>query len=91
MGWRVRTVVVAEFAVIAFLFNLFVVGGGHFGNIAFVLINSIQQGIKGRAEIKTPTASIADVENSIGLLFEIRTSPIRRNEINALQCLSCLK
>lgn len=80
--------VVAKFAVVAFLFDLFVVGCGDFGNITVVFVNTIQKGVKGRTEVKATSASITDVKNSIGLLLELRTSPIRGNEVNAFQCLN---
>lgn len=78
----------AEFAVITFLFNVFVVGCCDFGNVTVVFVNTIQKRVKGRTEIKATTASITDVKDSISLLLEVRTSPIRRDEVNAFQCLS---
>ena len=85
MGRRVGTMVVAELAVIAFFFDLLVVNSGDFGDITFVFVDFIKEGIERRTEIKTATASIADIKNAIGLLFELRTSPICRDKMNAFQ------
>ena len=71
MGGRVGTMVVAELAVIAFFFDLLVVNSGEFGDVTFVFVDFIKEGIERRTEIKTATASIADIKNAIGLLFEL--------------------
>ena len=71
MGWGVGAMVVAEFAVITFFLDLLVVGRSDFGDIAFVSIDFVEEGVERLAEIKTATASIADIKDSIGLLFEL--------------------
>ena len=71
MGGRVGTMVVAELAVIAFFFDLLVVNSGEFGDVTFVFVDFIKEGIERRTEIKAATASIADIKNAIGLLFEL--------------------
>ena len=80
--------VVAELAVIAFFFDLLVVSGGEFWDIAFVFVDFVNESIEGRTKIKTATASIADIKNAIGLLLKLRTSPIRRDKMNAFQFLN---
>ena len=88
MRRRVRTMVVAEFAVIAFFFDSLVVSRGDFGDVAFVSVNFFKERIERRTEIKTATASIADIKNAIGLLLKLRTSPICRDKMNAFQFLN---
>ena len=63
--------VVAELAVIASFFDLLVVNSGEFGDVTFVFVDFIKEGIERRTEIKTATASIAVIKDSIGLLFEL--------------------
>ena len=71
MGGGVGAMVVAEFAVITFFLDLLVVGRSDFGDIAFVSIDFVEEGVERLAEIKTAAASIADTKDSIGLLFKL--------------------
>ena len=71
MGGCIGTMVVAEFAVIAFFFDSLVVSRGDFGDVAFVSVNFVKERIERRTDIKTAPASITDIKNSIGLLFKL--------------------
>ena len=85
MGRRVRAVVVTELAVITFLLDPFVIRGGQAGDVAFILVDPVQQRVEGRAEVETATTAVADVEHAIRLPDEIVPRPIRGNEVNAFQ------
>jgi len=63
--------IIAKLAIIAFFFDLLVVSRGDFGDIAFVFVDFVKEGIERRTEIETATASITDIKNAIGLLFEL--------------------
>jgi hypothetical protein len=71
MGRRIGTMIIAKLAIIAFFFDLLVVSRGDFGDIAFVFVDFVKEGIERRTEIETATASITDIKNAIGLLFEL--------------------
>ena len=60
----------AQFAVVAFIDHAVVVRSGKFRDIAFVLVDPIQERIKGGAEIETTAASVAHIINTQRFLFE---------------------
>ena len=80
--------VVAELAVIAFLFNLFEILGRKLRRVALVLINAIEEGIEGRAEVETAAASVTDVIDAQGFFFKLRTIPAWSNQVKSLHSIT---
>jgi len=58
----------AELAVIALLLDLFEIAWLEFGEVAFVCIDPVEQGVKRGAEVKASPASITDIIDSQGFL-----------------------
>ena len=75
--------VIAELAVIALVCDLFEIRLGQFRDVAVVAIDAIEQRVKGRAQIETSPAAVANLVDPVGLLIEIHTAPRRCNEIQS--------
>ena len=61
--------VVAEFTVITFLFDFRIILISELGDIILVVVDPIKKCVEGGAEVKTASASTADIINAIGFLF----------------------
>jgi hypothetical protein len=71
MGWSIWAMVEAELAVVAFVDDLMMIAGGQLGDIAFIDINSIQQGIERGAQIEAASAPIADLVDPQGFFLQL--------------------
>src|SRR5215204_1770168 len=78
---RIGTMVEAEFAIIAFVDHLMMIGRRQLDNLSVVAVDPIQQGIEGGAEIETAPASVTDLINPERLFVE----PFRSNGIDQVQ------
>ena len=63
MWGGIRAVVKAQFAVIAFLFNLREILFREFREITFVIVNSVKQRVKRWTEVETTATAITDIKN----------------------------
>ena len=63
--------VVAEFAIIAFIDHAMVIRRSQFRDVALIFINPIQQGVKGGAQIEAATAAITDIIDPQRFFFEV--------------------
>jgi len=85
MGRGIGAMVITQLAVITFFFHLFEVGGLEFGEVAFMFINTIEEGVKRGTEVETSAASIADIVDSNGFpveLFAIPTGGDKRKTLH---------
>ncbi len=71
MRRRVGTVVVAEFTVVAFVDDPAMIGWRKLRNVAFILVDAIEQGGKRGAQIEAATAPVTNFVNTQGLFFEL--------------------
>src|SRR5438309_8710783 len=82
----VRAMVVAELAVVALIGDLLKVARRQLAQVAVAGVNSLEERVKRRTEIKTPPTPVADIKNPQGLLDDRRSLEHRRNKINTLHC-----
>jgi hypothetical protein len=54
-------VVETQFTVVALIDDAMMVGGRQLGDVALVDVDSIEQGVEGRAQIETAAAPVADL------------------------------
>src|SRR3989454_4744707 len=80
----VGAMVVAELAVVALIGDLLKVVRRQLAQVAVAGVNSLEERVKGRTEIKTPPTTIADLKDPQGLLDDGGTLELRRNKIKTL-------
>src|SRR5438445_264987 len=80
----VGAMVVAELAVVALIGDLPKVVRRQLAQVAVAGVNSLEERVKGRTEIKTPPTTVADFEDAQGLLDDGGTLKRRRNKVNTL-------
>src|SRR6185503_9568400 len=61
MRRSVRTVVVAEFTVVALIDNPMVVGGRELGDVSFIAVDAVEQGVERRTQIEAAPATISEI------------------------------
>src|SRR5439155_5670304 len=76
--------VIAELAVVALVGDLLKVARRKLAQVAVAGVNSLEERVKGRAEVETAAASVADFKDAQGLLDDGGTLERRRNKINTL-------
>ena len=81
MWWGIRTVVEAEFAVIAFLLNFSEVLCGEFRDVAFEIVNPVEQGVEGRTQVETAATAVTNIKDPQRFCFKIRPLPPGSNEV----------
>ena len=84
MRGGVRAMVVAELAVVALIGDLLKVARCQLAQVAVAGVNSLEERVKGRTEIKAPPTTVADLKDAQGLLDDGGTLERRRNKINTL-------
>src|SRR2546427_12664080 len=72
MRGGVRAMVVAELAVVALIGDLLKVVRRQLAQVAVAGVNSLEERVKGRTEIKTPPTTVADFKDAQGLLDDRR-------------------
>jgi hypothetical protein len=72
MRGRIGAVVVAEFAVIAFVDDPVMVGGRELGDVALIPVDAIEQRIERRTQIEAAPAAVADFIDALRLFLELR-------------------
>jgi len=72
MRRRIRTVVVAEFTVIALIDDPMVIGGRELGDVARITIDAVEQRVKRRTQIEAAPAAIADFVDTLRSFLELR-------------------
>ena len=75
--------VVTQFAVVTFFFDLLEILGRDLLNVAVIVIDSIQKRIKGGTEIKAAATAVADVEDTKRFFLKLGASPARGNQLKA--------
>src|SRR2546426_2752384 len=78
----VGAMVIAELAVVALVSDLLKVARRQLAQVAVAGVNSLEERVEGRTEIKTPPTTVADLKDAQGLLDDSGTLERRRNKIN---------
>ncbi len=73
---RVRALYVAEFALVAGVDNAIRLPFGQRANVPIVTVDGVEQFRKGRTQIETETAAVADLEDPFDFLIQLVTVPI---------------
>ena len=81
MRRSIRTVVVAELAVIALVDNPMVVGGRELGDISLTTIDTVKQCVERWTQIEAAPAAIADFIDALRLFLE----PCRIDGVDQVQ------
>src|SRR5437867_10373697 len=80
----IGAMVVAELAVITFVGDLLKVARSQLAQVAVAGVDSLEERVKGRTEIKTPPTTVADFKDAQSLLDDGGTLERGRNKINTL-------
>jgi hypothetical protein len=72
MRWRIGTMVVAEFTVIALIDDPMVVGERKLGDVTLILVDTVEQRIERRTQIETAPAAIADFIDALRVFLKLR-------------------
>src|SRR5262245_10616330 len=90
MRWRVGAVIEAELAIVAFIDDLVMIGGGQLRDGTIVLVDAVQQCVEGGTEIETAAAAVADFVDAQGFLVQLSRID-RIDEVQAFHVSSCRK